>query len=51
VDALRRRVEAHFAEYELPQYTGLRVADLPTCNDWQPWQVTPDEARERARKR
>ncbi len=41
VSALSARLEAHFAEYELPECSGREIALRPRCNPGEPWLAVP----------
>lgn len=41
VEELSARLEAHFAEYEVPDRSGRDIAARPRCNPFEPWLVKP----------
>ncbi len=41
VAALGARLDAHFAEYELPGRGGSEIARRPRCNPHEPWTIVP----------
>ena len=40
--ALRVQLDQHFDRYEIPERSGTRITEQPTCNRSQPWDVAPE---------
>ena len=49
IHALDQRLKAFFPRFEVPEYSGKRIADLPTCNASEPWGVTPEHLKRNVR--
>ena len=49
IHALDQRLKAFFHRFEVPEYSGKRIADLPTCNASEPWGVTPEHLERNVR--